>query len=167
MGTNMRPSNTFEIEDSRGFFQKLQDEFSDFDKDHLNPRHAINCALTSWHLTDWTYQEFYKDDPRFQDEWKEDKKVTSGLIKYQKYLKEKKCRELEYMRQIANGSKHCKVDQKHRTAVSEGHYAPQHYSRHHYSVAKFILISEDGNEIDFETVLCETISFWEDFLKEH
>lgn len=67
MKENFKPSNSFEIENSKGFFEKLLAEWDDFDREHLNPRFAINAAITSWHLTDWTFQEFFRTDSRFQD----------------------------------------------------------------------------------------------------
>jgi hypothetical protein len=74
MSESFSPNNSFEIKNSKDFFEKLRDEYYDFDKAHLNPRHAINCAITSWHLTDWTYQEFFKTDSRFQDSKENGKK---------------------------------------------------------------------------------------------
>jgi hypothetical protein len=96
MNDNFNPSNSFEIKNSKEFFDKLLEEYDDFDKKHLNPRFAINCAITSWHLTDWTYQEFFKIDLRFQDS-KSNGKTITGLTKYQNFLKER-CPELEFMR---------------------------------------------------------------------
>lgn len=163
MKENFKPSNSFEIQNSKGFFKKLCDEYKDFDKAHLNPRYAINCALTAWHLTDWTYQEFFSHDFRFQDTKDKGKVISSGLVKYQKYLKEN-CPELEYMRLIANGSKHCKINQKHRTIISKGDFSPYDFSRHDFSVPKFIITNDKNEEIDFEQILLNVIKFWEDFI---
>jgi hypothetical protein len=162
MNDNFFPSNSFEIKNSKGFFQKLRDEYRDLNKEHINPRFAINCAITSWHLTDWTYQEFYKSDLRFQDS-KENGKTISGLVKFQEYLKTS-CPELEYMRMITNGSKHCKIDQKHKTVTSTGDFSPYDFSRNDFTVPRFVIINEIGEEIDFEELLVTTISFWEDLL---
>jgi len=165
MNENFYPSNSFEIENSKGFFKKLQDEYNDFDKEHLNPRFAINCAITSWHLTDWTYQEFFKTDLRFQDS-REGGRNVSGLSKYQEFLKIQ-CSELEYMRMVTNGSKHCKVNQSNRTVVSVGDFSPYDYCRNDYLVPRFVIVSDNNSEeLDFETLLMKTINFWETFLKE-
>ena len=48
----IKPSLTFEIDSSLKLLHKLFEEYADFDKDHLNPRFAMNCATDSWHLTD-------------------------------------------------------------------------------------------------------------------
>lgn len=164
MNDNFFPSNSFEIENSKGFFQKLRDEYGDFDKAHLNPRFAINCAITSWHLTDWTYQEFFKNDSRFQDS-KENNKNISGLVKFQEFLKTS-CPELEYMRMITNGSKHCKINEKHKTITSSGDFSPYDYNRHDYAVPRFVIKNEIDEEIDFEKLLVTTITYWENLLRE-
>lgn len=162
MNNDFNPSNSFEIENSKGFFQKLEDEYKDFDKAHLNPRFAINCAITSWHLTDWTYQEFFKKDLRFLDS-KENGKAISGLSKYQEFLKES-CSELEPMRMITNGSKHCKINQRHRTIISSGDFSPYDFSRHDWAVPRFVIVDDHNEELDFEKLLLATIAFWKSFL---
>jgi hypothetical protein len=98
---NFNPQLSFEITSSKHFFEKLEQEYGDFDKDHLSARHAINCALTSWHLTDWTYAEFFKNHPDFQDSEKIKRKkgkeyliIISGVTKYQDRLI-KKCSDLK------------------------------------------------------------------------
>lgn len=160
---NFNPNNSFEIKNSKDFFEKLRDEYNDFDRAHLNPRHAINCAITSWHLTDWTYQEFFKSDSKFQDS-KEGKKKISGLSKYQEHIKTQ-CSELEYMRMITNGSKHCKINKEDQTVVSSGDFSPYDYDRNDYNVPRFIIINEvNSEELDFESLLLKTIDFWKIFL---
>ena len=164
MSDTFKPSNSFEIENSRGFYAKLCDEFEEFDNEHLNPRHAINAAITSWHLTDWTYQEFFKSDSRFQDS-KENGRTISGLSKYQDYVK-KQCPELEYMRQITNGSKHCKVNQKSRTEISKGDFVPYDFNRHDFNVPKFVILKDNSDEeLDFEDLLVKTKEFWKTYLE--
>lgn len=165
MNGNFKPTNSFEIENSQGFFEKLRAEYDDFDKQHLNPRFAINAAITSWHLSDWTYQEFFKTDSRYQDS-RENGKNISGLSKYQEFLKTE-CLELEYMRTITNGSKHCRVNRANRTEISEGDFDPYDFDRHDYDVPRFVIINDAINEeIDFEELLIKTIEFWKTFLDE-
>lgn len=162
---NFHPNNSFEISNSKDFFKKLCEEYNDFDKQHLNSRFAINCAINSWHLTDWTFQEFYKNHPDFQDSKIKNKTIT-GLVKYQEYLK-KDCPELEYMRLITNGSKHCKINPEHRTIVSSGQFSPYDFSRHDFSVPRFVFTNKSDVEIDFEKTLLKTIDFWRNFMEKH
>ena len=165
MEENFKPKLSFEIENSKGFLEKLLNEYSDFDKEHLNSRHAINCAINSWHLTDWTFQEFYKTDSRFTNTVVDGRRL-SGLVRYQEFLKES-CPELEYMRIIANGIKHCKISlngDDAGTAVSSGDFSPYDYSRHDFLVPRFKIKLENNEEVDFENVLLETIDFWKNFI---
>ena len=153
MNDNFKPTNSFEIENSNGFYEKLKAEYDDFDGEHLNARFAINAAITPWHLTDWTSQEFFKTDSRFQNSKFQDSngktKTSFGIVKYQDFLKEN-CSELELMRKITNGSKHCKINKDNRTEISEGDFSPYEYDRNDYDVPRFVIISNDNEEIDFE-----------------
>ncbi len=140
----MKAKLSFQITSSEDLLNKLHQEYEDFDKQHLNPRHAINCAITSWHLSDWTYHEFYLKHPDYQNEIIRKKNGNdfklSGLLKYQDWLI-KKCEELKYMKFIANGSKHCILNNetlKLATATSEGEYSTD-YSRHDYEVPRFLI----------------------------
>ena len=166
MAENFKPTSSFEIENSKGFFEKLLAEYADFDKEHLNPRFAINAAITSWHLSDWTYQEFFKSDLRFQDSREKNGKHISGLSKYQDFLKGL-CPELENMRTITNGSKHCKINQSNRTEISEGDFYPYDFDRHDFNVPVFVIINDSTNEeLNFEELLKKTIEFWGKFIDE-
>ena len=163
------PTLSFEIDSSLKLYNKLLEEYSDFDKQHLNPRFAVNCAVTSWHLTDWTYLEFYKNDDRFQNSFSKNKKgeliKISGLMKYNQYVI-KQCPELEYMRLITNGIKHCILNDKSRkekAIVHQGDYSTD-YSRHDFDVARFVIEIDENTKINFEHVLLKTIEFWNGIL---
>ena len=167
----MKAKLSFQIVSSEDLLNKLLQEYEDFDKQHLNPRHAINCAITSWHLTDWTYHEFYSEHPDYQDEVriKENGQEfrLSGLRKYQSGLINV-CEELKYMQFIANGSKHCVLNDKSlklETATTEGHYSTS-YSRHDYEVPRFAIKINQNSFIDFEKTFLVTKDFWIKFLKQ-
>lgn len=169
MSDDFNPKLTFEFSNSKSLLENLLEEYSDFDKYPLKSRFAMNCAINSWHLTDWTFQEFYKSDERFQDKESIDKKgkinFISGIMLYQQHIS-KLCPELEYMRLITNGTKHCILKDKNRTestVIQKGSYS-SHYSRHHYNVTRFIIKIDEKNSIDFERTLLKTIEFWKNFL---
>ncbi|MDB5236708.1 MAG: hypothetical protein JWR44_3701 [Hymenobacter sp.] len=169
------PLFSFGIVSSKGFLEKLTEEYKDFDNNHVSARYAMNCALTSWHLTDWTYSEFFKEDERFQDTEKTKTKqgkeylfVVSGLGKYQDYLI-KRCEELKYMRLIANGSKHCILRGstiREKTVLYQGDFSHEEFNRHEFSVDRFEIALDDATTIDFEDVLLKTIDFWRAYLVE-
>ena len=167
----MKARFSFGIISSREFYNKLIEEYNEFDSNYISARHAINCSITSWHLTDWTYNEFFKADPDYQTKEKTKEKngkvyvkVIPGVLIYQNELV-KKCPELKYMRLIANGSKHCllrNTEIKEKTVIYKGDYNND-YSRHDYDVDRF-QIDTDGGKIDFEKTLMKTIEFWNDYL---
>ena len=51
-------SHGYEIKTSFDFFRKMLDEREDFLKTPTSSRHAINCALTGWHLHEWVFAEY-------------------------------------------------------------------------------------------------------------
>jgi len=132
----------------------------------------MNSAVDSWHLTDWTFQEFYKNDERFQDIEKVNKKgktkFISGIGIYQHFLI-KKCPELEYMRLITNGTKHCILrdsNRKEKTVLKQGDFSSD-FCRKDYHVSRFIIEIDKQKELDFEETLLKTIEFWKSFLDSH
>lgn len=167
---HFKPNYTFEIRNSKSFYEKLLAEYNDFDKDHLNPRYAMNCAINSWHLSDWTFQEFFKSDNRFQTSYEiigGNKKQISGLSKYQKYVLNI-CPQLKHMRSITNGTKHCisnKAINSEKTEKYIGDYDPSNFCRHDFDVARFIIKLKNGSSIDFEESLLKTIEFWKKFVE--
>lgn len=169
------PKLSFGIISSKDFFLKLEAEYSDFNKNAISARHAINCALTSWHLTDWTFHEFFAHLPEFADkeklidklDYKALKKI-SGLTIYQDSLI-KKCDGLKYMRLIANGSKHCILRNsqiKEKTVLYSGDFAFEDFDRHDFDVDRFQILNDKGDTIDFEDTLVKTINFWRTYIDE-
>lgn len=166
---------SFGIISSRDFFLKLEAEYSDFDKNAISARHAINCALTSWHLTDWTFHEFFAHLPEFADKEKLVEKLDykvlkkiSGLTIYQDSLI-KKCNELKYMRLIANGSKHCILRNsqiKEKTVLYSGDFSFKDFDRNDFDVDRFQILNDKGSTIDFEDTLVKTINFWRTYIYE-
>lgn len=163
MNDNFNPTFSFEFKNSNDLFKNLLEEFEDFENNTTKSRFAINCAINAWHLTDWTFQEYYKGDERFQD-WDETdkngcKRKFPGVLKYQQHCV-KECAELEYMRLITNGSKHCILNDKQRkesTKLHEGVFSNE-FSRE-FDISRFI-IEDDGTEIDFQSILEKVIEYW-------
>jgi hypothetical protein len=170
MMPEFKPTLTFEFNNSKKIFENLLEEYSDFDKQPLKSRFAMNCAINSWHLTDWTFQEFFINDIRFQDKVSVDKKdndnFVQGINLYQQYLT-KLCPELEYMRLITNGTKHCILKDKNRkekTITKVGDFCSSDFSRHDFNVTRFIIEIDKDKHIDFEKTLLKTMEFWKEFV---
>ena len=84
---------SFDIRNSEDFFRKLNEDYKDYKNNPNSARLALNCAMTSWHLSEWIYHEFEMN--------KSYKKVKL----YQAHVK-KLCPSLQIMHDISNGSKH-------------------------------------------------------------
>ena len=170
----MEPKLTFDIKTSRDFYNKMLLEYEDFCKNHLSVRYAINCAINSWHLTDWTFQEYFKDEKKYQDEKREKLKegkiyvrIYFGLGKYQDELM-KQCQSLKYMKLICNGSKHCILRDtgiEDKTKIHEGGFAYPDFDRHDYDVDRLVILDKKGQQLNFEDIFLETKVFWADYLK--
>jgi len=169
MTDEFNPSLSFEFNNSKSLFENLLEEFGDFEINPTKSRFAINCAINAWHLTDWTFQEYFKDDERFQD-WEETdkngcKRKFPGVTKYQQHCV-KESPNLEYMRLITNGSKHCILNDKSRTEKTKLHQGvySNAYSRA-YDVSRFI-IEDKGEDLDFHAILEVTIEYWKKFFED-
>jgi hypothetical protein len=111
-----KAQKSFELRDSRDMLEKLQWELSNlFCRQPYDIRacqfHAINCAITAWHVTDWLWHDIsseLKDGRR----WKKCQDL-------QDYVR-KECPELNLCHQIATGSKHCLMTYKPDPTISAG-----------------------------------------------
>lgn len=88
-------NHSYEIRTTADFFKKLLDEREDFLKNPTSSRHAINCALTGWHLYEWVYNE-YHSHPFMQQFNKK---------KFEKWLLTRDI-EFKLIKDLADGSKH-------------------------------------------------------------
>ena len=163
--STFNPSHSFGIVNSRGFYNKLLEEYQDFDKYYPSARFAMNCAVTSWHMTDWVFEQCYKTDSRFQF----DKRAVqqNGLARFQEFMISK-CDELKYMRDISNGAKHCILEKAkvvNGIVMYEGDFSFIDYNRKDYAVDEFVIQLKDGSIVYFEEGLEKIINFWEDTLK--
>lgn len=77
--------------------------------DHKNQAdHAINCALTAWHISDWVFVSGLKTDTV----------SANSLGNFQKQLIDD-CSDLGICKDLANGSKHFKIDRPEQSNVSQ------------------------------------------------
>jgi hypothetical protein len=54
----------FDIKTSRDFYEKLLDDYYDFQQDESSARLAINCAITAYHMHEWVWGDYSVDDRR-------------------------------------------------------------------------------------------------------
>lgn len=142
---------SFDIKSSHDFLKKLADEFADFQKNDTSSRHALNCAMTAWHLTEWVYNEFMSNKFAKVEDFQSDVK--------------KKCFSLQLMHDISNGTKHYKLNRHkpeiketelHRGAFSNG------FSRD-FDISSLKIETNDGMIYYFEDELEKTVAFWKSY----
>ena len=90
----------FYIKNSRDFYEKLLQEFDDFQQDQLSARYAINCAITAYHMHEWVWGDWLKTDYAV---WKK-----LGIRDKESFVAwlEGACPGFNTAQDIANGSKH-------------------------------------------------------------
>lgn len=144
---------TFEIKNSKDFLDKLKKDFKDYLGSDNSSRLAINCAMTSWHLTEWIYHEY-----NFNKKFKKDKY-------YKNHIKEL-CPSLQIMHDISNGSKHYKL-KIHKpiiqaTEKKEGPFDNTFDFTFERTMLRIFL--PNNKVVIFDDELKKTIKFWENYL---
>jgi len=147
---------SFGIKSTSDFFRKLLEDYNEFCKDKTSSRKALNCAMTAWHLTEWTYNEFFQ---QFSSQFS-----TLGL--YQQDIKIK-CPSLQILQDITYGTKHYKLTRHNpiikETNIHEGAFSIG-YSRD-FDISTLDIELDNGTKIYFEDEILKTINFWTDYLQ--
>ncbi len=144
---------SFDIRNSKDFLGKLIADFDDYLKSDNSSRIALNCAMTSWHLTEWIYHEF-----GFVKEF-------SKVSDYQSHIKER-CPSLQIMHDISNGSKHYKLEYHkpkiQATERKEGTFDNTFDFTFDRTMLRIVMPNNDV--VIFDNELGKTITFWTDYL---
>jgi hypothetical protein len=170
------PTNVFLLATPHHMLVKLAWEIREFvntiKTGETNPlNHAIayrgfNCAVTAWHLTDWTWR--YADGPLKQSlarasgfEQSVDASTEKGdFVDFNAFASaiSRRCRPLHICRQIANGSKHMKLRSPDPNIRTEAQWVPG---------AMYRLFIADGDERrPAEDVFKGAFYYWENLLSE-
>jgi hypothetical protein len=147
------PNYSFEIRNSQDLYNRLLADFNDLNNDPLSSRHAINCAMTAWHLVDWTFIEF---------------RIRHGYSDIGLYRQFLNSPSLDIMGDIANGSKHLIVTRPRsdisNTQIHDGDFDPNDFS-FDYDVSCLELEMKDGSKKIFIEEMKQVKLFWELYFK--
>jgi hypothetical protein len=91
----------FDINNSKDFYAKLVADFDDYMQNLDSARHAVNCAITAYHVHDWVWNDFLKGDSATRAKMGIGKKKASfvnWIIAHSPWF--------GMVSEIANGSKH-------------------------------------------------------------
>lgn len=155
----MNAEHSFEIRSAHGFFDKLKEEYKDLRDDLTSSRHAINCAMTAWHLTEWVWAEHLAGDPPAQQ------RIDGSIRKFYQFRNWAvvECPELEIMECITNGSKHFTFDKEkvQSTKKHGGGFGPG-FARD-FDIGRLEVELDDGTRRWFDNVVEAVIEFWDKF----
>ena len=91
----------FDVVAVRDFYQMLLDDFDDFMEEPHSVRRALHCAITAYHVHDWVWTEWLKDDG--------DLRATLGIERkkeaFRIWLRER-CIWFSIIEDVANCTKH-------------------------------------------------------------
>jgi hypothetical protein len=176
---------SFNIRTSKDFFHKLEEEYADFQQNPLSARHAINAAMTAWHLHEWLWADKLKGN------YKEQKRILGEVIRKKKEQEEQeddeliramlgRCKELSIMQGICNGSKHFRYTAKESLkgdAVAEtgvkfarSSFLGSAYAGHMFPGFKGVpylsVTTASRTSIGFQSVLDTVLAFWSSIFAE-
>jgi hypothetical protein len=110
---------------------------------------AMACAMFAWQLKEWV-----EHDPGVN------KKDLKKLLNYPS---------IGHMKAIANGSKHCRLQDQSKGSVVASRYQPGAFDRRAFSrdfqTPCLLIEIDDGTELDFDDELEKARNCWRDFFK--
>jgi hypothetical protein len=152
----------FDINNARGFYQKLLDDFDDFMQQLDSARHAMNCAITAHHMADWVWGDFVKCDAALKAKfglkykndfmaWIDSQTVWYGLVQ-----------------SISNGSKHFIRENAKGTQKVQG-FGMGGYGQGPYGISYLAIevSPTDPKTMEVSMLFEVVIRFWRDFLTHH
>jgi len=147
----------FDIDTAEGYYRKLlKPAVDDFMRDRTSSPKALTSSLFLWHFTEWVVESHPAQL----------KKLGLGLCSIEALRKHmvSKYPGYAYLEMVANGAKHCRVDNKKlqgvkATELSHGFYNPLGVTESH-----LVLKMKDGTTrfIDYDIV--NSMKEWESFI---
>lgn len=149
----------FEITDSVSFYRKMLEEYDDFVEDPNSSRHAVNCALSAYHIAEWIWGDWLGTD---YETWKE-----LGIRDRQSFLTWVDTAQpwFKIVQGIANGSKH--FSSKLAATRLSGSYVDDGYVESGYQSMNLEVEVEKDRWIEAVIVMEEVVIFWKNFFMEY
>ncbi len=154
---------SFDIRTPADLLKKLHEEYQEFLNNPVSSRHAVNCAVTAWHLIEWVWASH-----------KQKMMTLSQSIKKEADFKQYislRCPEIETMQAIANGTKHFKVDKRSggsnvkAARIHRGGFS-QEFSRE-FDISLLEIELADGSTLVFDDTIKTVVEFWDSFFQTH
>lgn len=135
-------SYSFDIKDSKDLLAEFCARANEYRQKPLSSGSAVICAILSWHIVEWIYQEFDFI-----------KKSHKDIVAFQHSLKNQ-CPSLSYMQDITNGSKHRGIT-RYRPVVrhTESHggiFDDNVFNSNVFDVSCLRMKLDNGEVVDFD-----------------
>jgi hypothetical protein len=151
----------FDITDSVAFYGKMIEDYDDLAADSDSARHAINCAISAYHLAEWIWGDWLQTD---YDTWR--KLKIRDRESFFQWVHEAQPW-FTVVQDITNGSKHFATNL--RLTKSSGVYVEDGYvDGYQQRVLEIeIELGAEKKWVEAVIVLEDVVMFWRDFFREH
>jgi hypothetical protein len=152
---------SFGIVTPRELLEKLLDEQCDFEKeDCLSPRHAINAAMTAYHLHEWVWGAFAKQRFDLHRTWQLSQSKRAHRDDFRQWL-EKECPAIADARRVTDGTKHFNISAI-PTGKHQGGFQRNAFQADAFDVSR-LWIERDGQRQSAEEFITELVEYWSGF----
>lgn len=152
---------SFDIQTAHEFLAKLHDERDAVEANLTSARHAINAAMTAYHLIEWVWGLHVKPAPSLQSTLS----VTSSK-EFREYCL-RQCPELETMQCVCEGSKHLGTSGKNvKSTQLKGGAFDSSFDKS-FDISRLQLDKTDGSTSYFDNELEAVVTFWDSFFASH
>lgn len=152
----------FDLITSTDFYAALVQDFDDFMAEPHSARRALHCAITAYHLREWVWKDWLKDD--------EAVKKVLGISNEKAFIKwiNGACVWFSFVRDLANGTKHFIQDQGFETMLIGG-YGEGPFGVGSYGQGYLLIdYGEGGEEHRWQPAVClleVVVRFWRNFFR--
>ena len=155
---------SFDITTPHQFFDKLIVEQKSVEANLTSARHAINAAMTAWHLLEWVWGDAVKGNNNVRKKLGEPSKNIDAFRNF--VLKQ--CPEMETMQCICEGSKHVggtKGSRVSSTSVHQGKFSKAYGKG--FNRPRLRVENINGSIRYFDNELEAVINFWTNFFRKY
>lgn len=146
----------FDIKNSADFYRKCLDDYASLLQTPDYAGFAINCAMSSYHLSEWIWGDWLKSDHAL--------KSRLGIRSCDDFKRwvEGQCPFFKTVQSIANGSKHFNRSVSQNTAKIEAFQVVdgEELEREH-----LVVLTDDDSVRSIEDMIKVLLTFWHDFLE--
>jgi hypothetical protein len=156
---------SFGIRTPTDLLNKLIEEQRDFEKSHcLSARHAINAAMTGYHLREWVWGAFVKGRPDLHRTWRLSSGKRSNCKHFKKWL-ESQCPAFANAEKVTDGTKHFDASAI-TTGEHKGAFQRSAFQANAFDVG-YLWIEQDGRKRYAEELIKELVDYWTAFFEKY